>query len=390
MTKRNLRKRLKEQFEKLLPDFSLKEKVVEAVTPEAEMLKEKERARVRAMFTSKRAIMSFVATCLIVCVGLGVGLGLGLNGGVIPLDGEDSPAGGDSPTPGGEPVPAPTYMSIDINPSFGIEVDEDGVVVSVEALNEDAVIVLLDIDLVGKTVEEVFTTIVSLAEELGYLKEDGTVNVVMSNDTAAVLQEEIAARVENVLDDVNALLSAENITINIEKGKEALVSALEEAGKFVEGMEDWSAEHLHKYFKDYDSEKIDAFIDDVKEQGEEIRATLEEEYAKLKPMLKPIADKIVDAYNKKDYVGFVLAILDAGEYIAMYIDSADLNVALADFGAFIFGSPEMVGDFCTFLEDMAEGNHSDEIEDMILNQIKAQLKDKHDKESGENPDGQNA
>ena len=383
MTKRNLRKRLKEQFEKLLPDFSFKEKVVEAVTPEAEMLKEKERARVKAMFTSKRAIMSFVATCLIVCVGLGVGLGLGLNGGVL------TPYGDDSPTPGEEPVPAPTYMSIDINPSFGIEVDEDGVVVSVEALNEDAVIVLLDTDLVGKTVEEVFTTIVSLAEELGYLKEDGTVNVVMSNEFKAV-EEAIATRVENVLDDVNALLSAENITINIEKGKEALVSALEEAGKFVEGMEDWSAEHLHKYFKDYDSEKIDAFIDDVKEQGEEIRATLEEEYAKLKPMLKPIADKIVDAYNKKDYVGFVLAILDAGEYIAMYIDSADLNVALADFGAFIFGSPEMVGDFCTFLEDMAEGNHSDEIEDMILNQIKAQLKDKHDKESGENTDGQNA
>ena len=71
MTKRNLRKRLKEQFEKLLPDFSFKEKVVETVTPEAEMLKEKERARVKAMFTSKRAIMSFVATCLIVCVGLG-------------------------------------------------------------------------------------------------------------------------------------------------------------------------------------------------------------------------------------------------------------------------------------------------------------------------------
>lgn len=379
MTKRNLRKRLKEQFEKLLPDFSFKEKVVEAVTPEAEMLKEKERARVRAMFTSKRAIMSFVATCLIVCVGLGVGLGLGLNGGVL------TPDGGDSHTDGGEPTPAPTYMSIDINPSFGIEVDEDGVVVSVEALNEDAVIVLLDTDLVGKTVEEVFTTILSLAEELGYLKEDGTVNVVMSNEFKAV-EEAIATRVENVLDDVNALLSAENITINIEKGKEALVSALEEAGKFVEGMEDWSAEHLHKYFKDYDSEKIDAFIADVKAQGEEIRATLEEEYAKL----KPIADKIVDAYNKKDYVGFALAILDAGEYIAMYIDSADLNVALDEFGAFILGSPEMVGDFCTFLEDMAEGNHSDEIEDMILNQIKGQLKDKHDKESDENSDGQNA
>ena len=379
MTKRNLRKRLKEQFEKLLPDFSFKEKVVEAVTPEAEMLKEKERARVKAMFTSKRAIMSFVATCLIVCVGLGVGLGLGLNGGVLTPDGDDPS------THGGEPVPAPTYMSIDINPSFGIEVDEDGVVVSVEALNEDAVIVLLDTDLVGKTVEEVFTTILSLAEELGYLKEDGTVNVVMSNEFKAV-EEAIATRVENVLDDVNALLSAENITINIEKGKEALVSALEEAGKFVEGMEDWSAEHLHKYFKDYDSEKIDAFIADVKAQGEEIRATLEEEYAKL----KPIADKIVDAYNKKDYVGFALAILDAGEYIAMYIDSADLNVALDEFGAFILGSPEMVGDFCTFLEDMAEGNHSDEIEDMILNQIKGQLKDKHDKESGENSDGQNA
>ena len=322
--------------------------------------------------------MSFVATCLIVCIGLGVGLGLGLNGGVLTPD-ED-----DSPTHGGEPVPAPTYMSIDINPSFGIEVDEDGVVVSVEALNEDAVIVLLDTDLVGKTVEEVFTTIVSLAEELGYLKENGTVNVVMSNEFKAV-EEAVATRVENVLDDVNALLSAENITINIEKGKEALVSALEEAGKFVEGMEDWRAEDLHKYFKDYDSEKIDAFIADVKAEGEEIRATLEEEYAKL----KPIADKIVYAYNKKDYVGFALAILDAGEYIAMYIDSADLNVALDEFGAFILGSPEMVGDFCTFLEDMADANHSDEVEDMILNQIKGQLKDRHDKESG-NPDGQKA
>ena len=209
MTKRNLRKRLKEQFEKLLPDFSFKEKVVEAVTPEAEMLKEKERARVKAMFTSKRAIMSFVATCLIVCVGLGVGLGLGLKVGVL------APDGGDSHTDGGDPVPAPTYMSIDINPSFGIEVDEDGVVVSVEALNEDAVIVLLDTDLVGKTVEEVFTTIVSLAEELGYLKEYGTVNVVMSNEFKAV-EEAIATRVENVLDDVNALLSAENVTINLE------------------------------------------------------------------------------------------------------------------------------------------------------------------------------
>ena len=382
MTKRNLRKRLKEQFEKLLPDFSFKEKVVEAVTPEAEMLKEKERARVRAMFTSKRAIMSFVATCLIVCVGLGVGLGLGLNGGVLTPDGDDPS------THGGEPVLAPTYMSIDINPSFGIEVDEDGVVVSVEALNEDAVIVLLDTDLVGKTVEEVFTTIVSLAEELGYLKEDGTVNVVMSNEFKAV-EEAIATRVENVLDDVNALLSAENVTINIEKGKEALVSALEEAGKFVEGMEDWSAEHLHKYFKDYDSEKIDDFIDDVKDQSEKIRAILEEKYATLEEeyaKLKPIADKIVDAYNKKDYAGFALAILEAGEYIAMYIDSAELDVTLDEF----LSSPEMVGDFCTFLEDMAEGNHSDEIEDMILNQIKGQLKDKYDKESGEKSDGQNA
>ena len=112
MTKRNLRKRLKEQFEKLLPDFSFKEKVVEAVTPEAEMLKEKERARVKAMFTSKRAIMSFVATCLIVCVGLGVGLGLGLNGGML------TPYEDDSSTHGGDPTPAPTYMSIDINPLF--------------------------------------------------------------------------------------------------------------------------------------------------------------------------------------------------------------------------------------------------------------------------------
>ncbi|MGD9605425.1 MAG: hypothetical protein AB7V00_04655 [Bacilli bacterium] len=61
------------------------------------------------------------------------------------------------------------YVVLDINPSVEILTDEDGLVSQVNALNEDAEILLVDTNYVGKTVEETVEAIVALAVELGYL-----------------------------------------------------------------------------------------------------------------------------------------------------------------------------------------------------------------------------
>ena len=64
---------------------------------------------------------------------------------------------------------ADAYVVLDINPSVEILTDEDGLVTQVNALNEDAELLLVDTDFVGKTVEETVEAIVTLALDMGFL-----------------------------------------------------------------------------------------------------------------------------------------------------------------------------------------------------------------------------
>lgn len=63
------------------------------------------------------------------------------------------------------------YVVIDINPSIEIVTNEDGKVLRVTALNEDAQVLLVDVDLKGKTFEEAVDAIIELAKELGYIDQ---------------------------------------------------------------------------------------------------------------------------------------------------------------------------------------------------------------------------
>lgn len=84
------------------------------------------------------------------------------------------------------------YVAVDINPSVEL-ILEDGEVVSVSAANEDASVLLTGEDLTGDTAEEAIETIVSLAEEMGYLTEEND-NVKI---TVAADDEEYAAEIED-------------------------------------------------------------------------------------------------------------------------------------------------------------------------------------------------
>lgn len=110
-----------------------------------------------------------------------------------------------------------TYVSVDINPSVNMVIDEEGKVESVEAANEDAQVMLYGEVLVGKTAEEAFELIANLAVECGYLTEENcgvSVNVVAGNGSA-----DVEAKVGNIAQAAFEVEAEKaNISVNINTG----------------------------------------------------------------------------------------------------------------------------------------------------------------------------
>ncbi|MDD4840219.1 MAG: hypothetical protein PHE93_06115 [Clostridia bacterium] len=71
-----------------------------------------------------------------------------------------------------------TYLSIDINPSIEIVADSSDIVKEARALNADATLLLYGENLVGMTLEDAATRVVTLAVELGYIDASATDNEV--------------------------------------------------------------------------------------------------------------------------------------------------------------------------------------------------------------------
>lgn len=64
-----------------------------------------------------------------------------------------------------------SYVSLRINPEIELIADEDGVVVSTNAINDDGEIVLTTLDIVGSDVEDAAAAFAESANSLGYVKE---------------------------------------------------------------------------------------------------------------------------------------------------------------------------------------------------------------------------
>lgn len=83
---------------------------------------------------------------------------------------------------------ANAYITIDINPSVEIITNDEGLVESVNALNDDAEILLIDTSFNGKTVDEVVDIIMSLAMETGYIidTEENAILITTETDNEAL------------------------------------------------------------------------------------------------------------------------------------------------------------------------------------------------------------
>lgn len=110
---------------------------------------------------------------------------------------------------------AVAFVTIDINPSIEITLDENGVVASVYGANEDGQILLYgEMDaLVGKQYEEAVDYITNLAVELGYLdKETGTINTSVIADSVA-FAEEVQSKISG---KIKSISEQNGITIDID------------------------------------------------------------------------------------------------------------------------------------------------------------------------------
>lgn len=75
-----------------------------------------------------------------------------------------------------------SYISMRINPEIELVVNQEGTVVSANAINEDGETVLCELNLVGMTVEEAGEAFTAAATELGFVDVDGETTVYISTD----------------------------------------------------------------------------------------------------------------------------------------------------------------------------------------------------------------
>ena len=91
---------------------------------------------------------------------------------------------------------AQAYVTVDINPSIELVINEKEVVVYANALNEDAEVLLLELEVVGLNVDDAMELIIAKAIELGYIDVDAEeVYVEVSSTSDQGIGEQIKLKV---------------------------------------------------------------------------------------------------------------------------------------------------------------------------------------------------
>ena len=109
-------------------------------------------------------------------------------------------------------------VTVDINPSIELIVDDENKVVSVTALNDDGNIIIVGESIVGKTAEEAVSLIVSVATDTGYLvkgevsSEENQIKISVSGNEK--FQEELYNSIKT---EVEKVISTEHIKATVKK-----------------------------------------------------------------------------------------------------------------------------------------------------------------------------
>ena len=110
-------------------------------------------------------------------------------------------------------------VSVDVNPSIELVVDEDNKVISVTGKNDDGIMILYGEVVIGKTLDEALELIISLENEAGFLLS-GEVGVNANNIQISVngdTQEIYNTIKTNITTKINSICDELNITPSIEE-----------------------------------------------------------------------------------------------------------------------------------------------------------------------------
>ena len=192
------------------------------------------------------------------------------------------------------------YVAIDINPSVELII-KNGKLVGVNAINEDASILLSGEDFKGLTVDEATEKIVALAEELGYLNEDNQeVNITVTADNEEI-EKAIGEAVEKATEKASEIACVVREAKNevVEEVKKLQEENPELYEKLTPAMHriithilalnpDLTYEELleiknhYKGLKDEAKKKIEELYKNAHQDREEIKAELEALYEEIK------------------------------------------------------------------------------------------------------------
>lgn len=239
-------KDLKKDADRLLPDEQLKEKIKGQLFPAPQPKRAK----------SKRGLafaMSAVACVLVLALALTVVF-------TWPSTEEKGPITAENNSD--------TLFLIDINPSFEVLADENGVVKSVTGLNSDARIVLLGKNYIGGSVYDVCSDIITTSVKLGYVNANNSqVNILAYNENSAVSGQylsELAASVSSVVTGSGGTI----VTEDGEEAKQQLINNIIAAYGQTDGLDEKTVLELHRLLNQYDITK-EQELDALEEMWEE-------------------------------------------------------------------------------------------------------------------------
>lgn len=189
-----------------------------------------------------------------------------------------------------------SYVILKINPEVELAVDYNEVVREVNPLNEDADLLISDLNLVGKPLEEVTETIIDETIEIGKLDNTIELNVINKNEEKRLkLENKLKEKIESHIQTkaYNAVFTVKGVTedmkasaasYDISNGKMLIISKALELNQDlkIEDLVNRSVKEIQTYIKDASIQRREAAQEIKNQTSEERKAELTLKKANLK------------------------------------------------------------------------------------------------------------
>jgi hypothetical protein len=175
------------------------------------------------------------------------------------------------------------YVSVDVNPGIMLEVNRFDRVIGVEAVNEDAVEVLNELDIDNRNITEAVTLTVDRIAELGYFEEEGGEILISAlskeNEDAEETAEELEEAVQEEIEEEQLNTSVTSKVVGYE---------MVQAAKEIEGMTPGKYNIIVNLLGIAPEHVIDYKDTSIKEIMKEVKATREAEEPETEVEEEPI------------------------------------------------------------------------------------------------------